>query len=126
MERWGRSVNIIPSMHFPLRHVCCILQMPEEEAFAVFTKIMQEYGMRRLFTPTMSSLSLCFYILEALMQVTCDSSLHLLSEVTSACVCCGRNHFVICTHTFKPRVSSRPCGHRPGSSLCMQLHYRFQ
>ena len=52
--------------------------MPEEEAFAVFVKIMQDYGMRRLFTPTMSSLNLCFYLLEALIQVHCKHDFDLV------------------------------------------------
>ena len=44
--------------------------MPEEEAFSVFVKLMEDYGMRPLFTPSMAHLNLCFYLLEHLMQVS--------------------------------------------------------
>lgn len=51
-------------------HYCCLLQMPEEEAFAVFVRLMQEYRMRDMFKPTMAELGLCIYQLENLVQVT--------------------------------------------------------
>lgn len=43
--------------------------MPEEEAFAVFVKLMQDYRMRDMFKPTMAELGLCMYQLENLVQV---------------------------------------------------------
>lgn len=43
--------------------------MPEEEAFAVLVKLMQEYKMRDMFKPTMAELGLCMYQLENLVQV---------------------------------------------------------
>jgi hypothetical protein len=43
--------------------------MPEEEAFAVLVKLMQEYRMRDMFKPTMEELGLCMYQLENLVQV---------------------------------------------------------
>ena len=43
--------------------------MPEEEAFAVLVKLMQEYRMRDMFKPTMAELGLCMYQLENLVQV---------------------------------------------------------
>lgn len=46
-----------------------LMQMPEEEAFAVFVKIMQDYKMRDMFKPTMAELGLCMYQLENLVQV---------------------------------------------------------
>ncbi|XP_027849734.2 ecotropic viral integration site 5 ortholog isoform X1 [Aphis gossypii] len=45
-----------------------LMQMPEEEAFAVFVKIMQDYKMRDMFKPTMAELGLCMYQLEHLVQ----------------------------------------------------------
>ncbi|KAK9499395.1 hypothetical protein O3M35_002439 [Rhynocoris fuscipes] len=45
-----------------------MLQMPEEEAFAVFVKIMKDYRMRDMFKPTMAELGLCMYQLENLVQ----------------------------------------------------------
>lgn len=43
--------------------------MPEEEAFAVFVKLMKDYRMRDMFKPTMAELGLCMYQLENLVQV---------------------------------------------------------
>ena len=43
--------------------------MPEEEAFAVFVKIMQEYRLRELFKPSMAELGLCMFQLECMIQV---------------------------------------------------------
>lgn len=42
--------------------------MPEEEAFAVLVKIMQDYKMREMFKPSMAELGLCIYQLECLVQ----------------------------------------------------------
>lgn len=44
--------------------------MPEEEAFAVLVKLMQDYRLRELFKPSMAELGLCMYKLECLIQVT--------------------------------------------------------
>ena len=44
--------------------------MPEEEAFAVFVKLMQDYKMRDMFKPTMAELGLCMFQLENLVQVS--------------------------------------------------------
>jgi myosin heavy subunit len=41
--------------------------MPEEEAFAVLVKIMQDYRMRDMFKPSMAELGLCMYQLENLV-----------------------------------------------------------
>lgn len=43
--------------------------MPEEESFAVFVKLMQDYKMRDMFKPTMAELGLCMFQLENLVQV---------------------------------------------------------
>lgn len=45
------------------------LQMPEEEAFCVFVRLMQEYRLRELFKPSMAELGLCIYQFEYLLQV---------------------------------------------------------
>jgi len=47
-------------------------QMPEEDAFAVLVKLMQDYRMRDMFKPTMAELGLCMYQLENLVQVSID------------------------------------------------------
>lgn len=43
--------------------------MPEEEAFCVFVRLMQEYRLRELFKPTMAELGLCIYQFEYMLQV---------------------------------------------------------
>ncbi|XP_020818650.1 ecotropic viral integration site 5 ortholog isoform X2 [Drosophila serrata] len=45
-----------------------LMQMPEEEAFAVLVQIMQQHRMRHMFKPSMSELGLCMYQLESLVQ----------------------------------------------------------
>ncbi|XP_032230269.1 EVI5-like protein isoform X2 [Nematostella vectensis] len=45
-----------------------LMQMPEEEAFCVFVKLMQDYRMREIFKPTMAELGLCMFQLENLLQ----------------------------------------------------------
>lgn len=43
-------------------------QMPEEEAFCVFVKLMQDYRLRELFKPSMAELGLCMYQFECMIQ----------------------------------------------------------
>jgi len=45
-----------------------LMQMPEEESFAVLVKIMQDYRMREMFKPSMAELGLCMYQLDTLIQ----------------------------------------------------------
>ena len=45
-------------------------QMPEEEAFCVFVRLMQEYRLRELFKPSMAELGLCIYQFEYMLQVS--------------------------------------------------------
>lgn len=52
----------------PLTPLSCP-QMPEEEAFCVFVRLMQEYRLRELFKPSMAELGLCIYQFEYLLQV---------------------------------------------------------
>ena len=42
--------------------------MPEEEAFAVFVKLMEDYRLREMYKPTMAELGLCIYQLECMVQ----------------------------------------------------------
>lgn len=49
--------------------------MPEEEAFCVFVKLMQEYRLRELFKPSMAELGLCMYQFECMIQVSGESIL---------------------------------------------------
>lgn len=45
-----------------------LMQMPEEEAFAILVQIMQQHKMRDMFKPSMAELGLCMYQLENLVQ----------------------------------------------------------
>ncbi|XP_052746837.1 ecotropic viral integration site 5 ortholog isoform X3 [Bicyclus anynana] len=45
-----------------------LMQMPEEEAFAVLLTIMQHHRMRDMFKPSMAELGLCMFQLENLVQ----------------------------------------------------------
>jgi len=45
-----------------------LLQMPEEEAFAVFIKLMEQYRLRELYKPAMTELGLCMFQLECIVQ----------------------------------------------------------
>ncbi|XP_056270075.1 EVI5-like protein isoform X3 [Pseudoliparis swirei] len=45
-----------------------LMQMPEEEAFCVFVKLMQDYRLRELFKPSMAELGLCMYQFEHMIQ----------------------------------------------------------
>ena len=42
--------------------------MPEEEAFAVFIKLMEQYRLRELYKPAMTELGLCMFQLECIVQ----------------------------------------------------------
>ncbi|XP_062594770.1 ecotropic viral integration site 5 ortholog-like isoform X2 [Saccostrea cucullata] len=58
-----------------------LMQMPEEEAFAVLIKLMQDYRLRELFKPSMAELGLCMYKLECLIQeLLPDLYLHFQSQ----------------------------------------------
>ncbi|XP_046387850.1 ecotropic viral integration site 5 ortholog isoform X2 [Ischnura elegans] len=58
-----------------------LMEMPEEEAFAVFVELMQEYRMRDMFKPTMAELGLCMYQLENLVQeLLPDLHVHFQSQ----------------------------------------------
>uniref|UniRef100_A0AC35TJM7 Rab-GAP TBC domain-containing protein n=1 Tax=Rhabditophanes sp. KR3021 TaxID=114890 RepID=A0AC35TJM7_9BILA len=45
-----------------------LLQMKEEEAFAVFVRLMENYRLRELYKPTMTDLGLCMFQLDCLVQ----------------------------------------------------------
>lgn len=45
-----------------------LMQMPEEDAFAVFVRVMQKYGLRELYKPSMARIELCIYQLECMIQ----------------------------------------------------------
>ncbi|RWS24245.1 TBC1 domain family member-like protein, partial [Leptotrombidium deliense] len=45
-----------------------LLQMPEEDAFAVSVRLMEDYRLRDMYKPTMAELGLCMYQLECMVQ----------------------------------------------------------
>lgn len=58
--------------------------MPEEEAFAVLVKIMQQHRMRDMFKPSMAELGLCMFQLENLVQeLLPDLHVHFQSQVSA-------------------------------------------
>ncbi|XP_048006387.1 ecotropic viral integration site 5 ortholog isoform X2 [Leguminivora glycinivorella] len=59
-----------------------LMQMPEEEAFAVLVKIMQQHRMRDMFKPSMAELGLCMFQLENLVQeLLPDLHVHFQSQI---------------------------------------------
>lgn len=69
-KRRAVSVSLPPCPHSqPPAHLP-ISQMPEEEAFCVFVRLMQEYRLRELFKPSMAELGLCIYQFEYMLQVS--------------------------------------------------------
>ncbi|XP_066260327.1 ecotropic viral integration site 5 ortholog isoform X4 [Euwallacea similis] len=57
------------------------LTMPEEEAFAVLVKIMQDYRMRDMFKPSMAELGVCMFQLENLVaELLSDLNQHFQSQ----------------------------------------------
>uniref|UniRef100_T1GFK8 Rab-GAP TBC domain-containing protein n=1 Tax=Megaselia scalaris TaxID=36166 RepID=T1GFK8_MEGSC len=58
-----------------------LMQMPEEEAFAVLVQIMQQHRMRDMFKPSMAELGLCMYQLENLVQEQLpDLNIHFVQQ----------------------------------------------
>ncbi|XP_060519386.1 ecotropic viral integration site 5 ortholog isoform X3 [Cylas formicarius] len=58
-----------------------LMQMPEEEAFAVVVKIMQDYRMRDMFKPSMAELGVCMFQLENLVaEYLPDLNQHFQSQ----------------------------------------------
>jgi len=45
-----------------------LLQMSEEDAFAVVVRLMEDYRLREMYKPTMAELGLCIYQLECLVE----------------------------------------------------------
>lgn len=67
--------------------------MPEEEAFCVFVRLMQEYRLRELFKPSMAELGLCIYQFEYLLQVKEGAlAVYLLSTRGRSVLCFYGEH----------------------------------
>ena len=75
--------------------------MPEEEAFCVFVKLMQDYRLRELFKPSMAELGLCMYQFECMIQVNVRFTFLPLSQ-------CDLSKFCV-------RIIEASAGERDGS-----------
>lgn len=91
--------------------------MPEEEAFCVFVKLMQDYRLRELFKPSMAELGLCMYQFECMIQVETPTdvteerlTLRLKTDLFS------RSTSQSFTSISRPRAFTPPCTRPPGSS----------
>ena len=54
-----------------------LMHLPEEEAFAVFVTLMQEFKLRELFKPSMAELGLCMFQLENMLQVCLNCNIYM-------------------------------------------------
>ncbi|XP_022236978.1 ecotropic viral integration site 5 ortholog-like isoform X2 [Limulus polyphemus] len=58
-----------------------LLQMPEEEAFIVLVRLMEDYRLREIYKPTMAELGLRMYQLECIVQeILPELHMHLQSQ----------------------------------------------
>ena len=62
-----------------------LMQMPEEESFAVLVKIMQDYRMREMFKPSMAELGLCMYQAGHTASQMCSSRYIHIYRVAEPC-----------------------------------------
>lgn len=100
--------------------------MPEEEAFCVFVKLMQDYRLRELFKPSMAELGLCMYQFECMIQVqtshhTYTAHLKLQTGTLKIWQRCSnflpyRSNSQSCTCISRLRAFTPPCMPPPGSS----------
>lgn len=59
-----------------------LLQMPEEDAFSVMVRLMEDYRLREMYKPSMAELGLCMYQLECVVQEQI-SELHMHFQTQS-------------------------------------------
>ena len=68
-------------------------QLPEEDAFSVFVKIMETHKLREVFKPNMSEVAVYFYQLEKLIEVrSLDGGAYLSVAI------CPASSWVACSH----------------------------
>lgn len=96
-----------------------LMQMPEEEAFAVLVQIMQQHRMRDMFKPSMSELGLCMYQLESLVQEQIpEMHIHFQQQVNT------RNRYDFCLKDFSISIRCHFIYNYTGFSnhhVCFQL-----
>ena len=82
--------------------------MPEEEAFAVLVKMMEEYAMRELFKPSMAELGLCMYQLDTLLEEHIpDLYVHFQSQAVHTNLYASRWFLTIFTSSLPITLSCR-------------------
>ncbi|KAL4717493.1 hypothetical protein ACJJTC_000642 [Scirpophaga incertulas] len=85
-----------------------LLQMPEEEAFAVLVKIMQQHRMRDMFKPSMAELGLCMFQLENLVQeLIPDLHVHFQSQDFSTSIYASSWFLTLFTTTLSLPLACR-------------------
>ncbi|XP_031617570.1 ecotropic viral integration site 5 ortholog [Contarinia nasturtii] len=85
-----------------------LMQMPEEEAFAVLVQIMQQHRMRDMFKPSMAELGVCMYQLENLVQEQFpDLHLHFQSQTFQTSMYASRWFLTLYTTSLNLQLSCR-------------------
>ncbi|XP_051026868.1 ecotropic viral integration site 5 protein homolog isoform X3 [Acomys russatus] len=85
-----------------------LMQMPEEEAFCVFVKLMQDYRLRELFKPSMAELGLCMYQFECMIQEHLpELSVHFQSQSFHTSMYASSWFLTIFLTTFPLSVATR-------------------
>jgi len=85
-----------------------LMQMPEEEAFAVLVKMMEDYAMREMFKPSMAELGLCMYQLDILIQEQLpDLYVHFQSQAVHTNLYASRWFLTLFTSSLPLSISYR-------------------
>ncbi|EDV27616.1 uncharacterized protein TRIADDRAFT_21157 [Trichoplax adhaerens] len=85
-----------------------LLEMPEEEAFAVFVQIMRKYNMRELCKPNMAELAVCMYQLECLIEeLLPDLHVHFQAQGFRASVYASSWFLTLFASTVSPDLATR-------------------
>lgn len=85
-----------------------LMQMPEEEAFAVLVQIMQQHRMRDMFKPSMAELGVCMYQLENLvLEQFPDLHVHFQSQQFQTSMYASRWFLTIYTTSLNLQISCR-------------------
>jgi len=85
-----------------------LMQMPEEESFAVLVKMMEEYAMREMFKPSMAELGLCMYQLDILIQEHIpELHVHFQSQSVHTNLYASRWFLTLFTSSLPISISSR-------------------
>lgn len=85
-----------------------LMQMPEEEAFAVLVRIMQQHRMRDMFKPSMAELGLCMYQLENLVREQIpDLMIHFEQQAFQTTMYASSWFLTLFTTTLNLNISCR-------------------